>query len=129
MPPAEKACRERRTGSTGRPRPASPKSPLGEQVAHAQPDGIAPGGHYGYNFRLLYAQGPVAPGGALDDLVNGRMSSFAAIAWPARYGETGIMTFMVNHDGVIYQRDLGPETHLLAPAITRFDPRRDGKSG
>ena len=104
--------------------PGEPESPLGEQVAHAQPDGIAPGGHYGYNFRLLYAQGPAAPGGALDYLVNGRMLSFAAIAWPARYGETGIMTFMVNHDGVIYQRDLGPETHLLAPAITSFNPEK-----
>jgi hypothetical protein len=104
--------------------PGAPESPLGEQVAHAQPDGIAPGGHYGYNFRLLYAQGPAAPGGALDYLVNGRMLSFAAIAWPAHYGETGIMTFMVNHDGVIYQRDLGPETPLLAPAITSFNPEK-----
>ena len=104
------------------PAPSEPESPLGELVANAQDDGIAPGGHYGYNFRLLYAQGPAAPGGALNYLVNGRMLSFAAIAWPGHYGETGIMTFMVNHDGVVYQRDLGPETRLLAPAIASFNP-------
>jgi hypothetical protein len=103
-------------------KPGEPESPLGELVANAQDDGIAPGGHYGYNFRLLYAQGPAAPGGALNYLVNGRMLSFAAIAWPGHYGETGIMTFMVNHDGVVYQRDLGPETRLLAPAIASFNP-------
>jgi hypothetical protein len=103
-------------------KPGEPASPLGELVANAQDDGIAPGGHYGYNFRLLYAQGPAAPGGALNYLVNGRMLSFAVIAWPGHYGETGIMTFMVNHDGVVYQRDLGPETRLLAPAIASFNP-------
>jgi Protein of unknown function (DUF2950). len=53
-------------------KPGEPESPLGELVADAQDDGIAPGGHYGYNFRLLYAQGPAAPGGALNYLVNGR---------------------------------------------------------
>jgi len=104
--------------------PGEPESPLGELVANAHDDGIAPGGHYGYNFRLLYAQGPAALGGALDYLVNGRMLSFAAIAWPGHYGETGIMTFMVNHDGVVYQRDLGPETRLLAPAIASFNPEK-----
>jgi Protein of unknown function (DUF2950) len=104
--------------------PGEPESPLGELVANAQDDGIAPGGHYGYNFRLLYAQGPAAPGGARDYLVNGRMLSFAAIAWPGHYGETGIMTFMVNYDGVVYQRDLGPETRLLAPAIASFNPEK-----
>jgi hypothetical protein len=104
--------------------PGEPESPLGELVANAQDDGIAPGGHYGYNFRLLYAQGPAAPGGARDYLVNGRMLSFAAIAWPGHYGETGIMTFMVNYDSVVYQRDLGPETRLLAPAIASFNPEK-----
>jgi hypothetical protein len=104
--------------------PGEPESPLGELVANAQDDGIAPGGHYGYNFRLLYAQGPAALGGARDYLVNGRMLSFAAIAWPGHYGETGIMTFVVNYDGVVYQRDLGPETRLLAPAIASFNPEK-----
>jgi hypothetical protein len=104
--------------------PGESESPLGQLVANAQDDGIAPGGHYGYNFRLLYAQGPAAPGGVRDYLVNGRMLSFAAIAWPGHYGETGIMTFMVNYDGVVYQRDLGPETRLLAPAIASFNPEK-----
>jgi hypothetical protein len=104
--------------------PGEPESPLGQLVANAQDDGIAPGGHYGYNFRLLYAQGPAAPGGVRDYLVNGRMLSFAAIAWPGHYGETGIMTFMVSYDGVVYQRDLGPETRLLAPAIASFNPEK-----
>ena len=58
------------------------REPLGELVANAQDDGIAPGGHYGYNFRVLYAQRPAAPGGPLNHLVNGRMLSFAAIAGP-----------------------------------------------
>ena len=106
------------------PAPGEPESPLGELVANAQDDGIAPGGHYGYNFHLLYAQGPAALGGVRDYLVNGRMLSFAAIAWPGHYGETGIMTFMVNYDGVVYQRDLGPETRLLAPATASFNPEK-----
>jgi hypothetical protein len=104
--------------------PGESESPLGQLVANAQDDGVAPGGHYGYNFRLLYAQGPAAPGGVRDYLVNGRMLSFAAIAWPGHYGETGIMTFMVSYDGVVYQRDLGPETRLLAPAIASFNPEK-----
>jgi hypothetical protein len=106
-------------------RPGEPESPLGQQVADSQPDGAAPGGHYGYNFRLLYGQGPAAPGGARDYLVDGRMLSFAAIAWPAQYGETGIMTFMVGHDGTVYQRDLGARTEELAPLITSFNPDKD----
>jgi len=104
-------------------KPGEPESPLGELVANAQDDGIAPGGHYGYNFRLLYAQGPAAPGGAYDYIVNGRMiGGFAAIAWPVRYGNTGVMTFIVNQDGVVYQQDLGPETAKRAGTIVAFNP-------
>jgi hypothetical protein len=112
----------RKDGLYWRTAPGEPESPLGELVATAQDDDVAPGGHYGYNFRLLYAQEPAAPGGARQYLVNGRMLSFAAIAWPGHYGETGIMTFMVDYNGVVYQRDLGPETRLLAPAIASFNP-------
>jgi hypothetical protein len=114
----------RKDGLYWRTAPGEPESPLGELVATAQDDDIAPGGHYGYNFRLLYAQGAAAPGGARQYLVNGRMLSFAAIAWPGHYGETGIMTFMVDYNGVVYQRDLGPETRLLAPAIASFNPEK-----
>ena len=72
---------------------------------------------------MLTSQGPNAPGGAADFIVNGRMiGGFGLVAWPARYGDSGVMTFMVNHDGVVYQKNLGPQTARLAPAISRFDP-------
>jgi hypothetical protein len=100
-----------------------PQSPLGPAVAKAQADGQSPDGHYGYWFRLLYSQGPAAPGGARDYLANGRMiGGFGVIAWPVRYGLTGVMTFMVNQDGVVYQQDLGPQTAQKAGAITSFNP-------
>jgi len=100
-----------------------PASPLGPAVAQAQVDGRAPDGHYGYFFRLLYAQGAAAPGGARDYLVNGRMiGGFAAIAWPVRYGITGVMTFIVDYKGEVYQQDLGPETAQRAGLMTTFNP-------
>lgn len=106
--------------------PGEPASPLGPAVARAQIDGDAPDGRFGYHFRLLYAQGPAAPGGARDYLVGGRMmGGFAAIAWPVKYGVTGIMTFVVSHQGVVYQRDLGPNTAERAAAITSFNPDKD----
>ena len=71
------------------------QSPLGGQVAHSQPDGNFPGDHYGYNFRLLYGQGPAAAAGAHDCIVDGHMIGFGAIAWPARYCETGIIIFIM----------------------------------
>ena len=92
-------------------KPGEPESPLGARSPRRSPTASRPGGHYGYHFRLLYGQGPAAPGGAHDYLVNGRMiGGFAVIAWPVRYGETGVMTFIVSHDGDVYQQDLGPET-------------------
>ena len=91
--------------------PGEPQSPLGPAVARAQVDGQSPDGHYGYYFRLLYGQGAAAPGGARDYIVNGRMiGGFGAIAWPVRYGVTGVMTFIVDSEGEVYQQDLGPET-------------------
>jgi len=103
-----------------------PASPLGPAVAKAQAGSSTPDGHYGYNFRLLYAQGPAAPGGARDYIVNGRMiGGFAAIAWPVRYGETGVMTFIVSQGGDVYQRDLGPETAQRVAAIVTFNPDKD----
>ncbi|MDP2374105.1 DUF2950 domain-containing protein [Reyranella sp.] len=103
-----------------------PPSPLGPAVAKAQAGSSTPDGHYGYNFRLLYAQGPAAPGGARDYIVNGRMiGGFGAIAWPLRYGETGVMTFIVSQGGDVYQRDLGPETAQRAAAIVTFNPDKD----
>ena len=106
---------EAKTGET--------QSPLGPAVARAQVDGNSPDGHYGYYFRLLYAQGAAAPGGARDYIVNGRMmGGFGAIAWPVRYGVTGVMTFIVDYKGEVYQQDLGPETAQRAGMITTFNP-------
>jgi hypothetical protein len=107
-------------------KPGEPPSPLGPAVARAQADTKSPDGHFGYYFRLLYAQGPAAQGGARDYLAGGRMiGGFAAIAWPVQYGVTGIMTFIVDQDGVVYQRDLGPQTAERAAAITSFNPDKD----
>jgi len=77
----------------------------------------------GYRFRILYAQGENAKAGAYDYLINGHLlAGYAMLAWPADYGETGVMSFIVNQDRVIYQSDLGDGTAEIAPAITRFDP-------
>ncbi len=113
----------RKDGLYWQTRPGEPESPLGPAVARAQVDGQAPDGHYGYYFRLLYAQGAAAQGGARDYIVNGRMiGGFGVIAWPVRYGDTGVMTFIVNQAGVVYQQDLGPETAQKAGAMVTFNP-------
>ncbi len=81
----------------------------------------------GYTYRILTGQGPHAPGGARDYLVNGRMTGgFALVAFPLRYGVSGVMTFLVNQDGVVYQKDLGAKTVELGRKITHFDQRRAG---
>lgn len=105
--------------------PGEPQSPIGPALAtaQAQGEGGTEDGYYGYRFRLLYAQGPEAPGGAYDYLVKGRMiGGFAILAWPVRYDDTGVMTFMVNQDGVVYEQDLGPDTATKAAAITVYNP-------
>jgi hypothetical protein len=108
----------------------APESPLGPLVEAAQDEGYPgaiAGGHplpfHGYLFRILRAQGPYAAGGAKSYVRNGRMTEgFALIAWPAQFGVSGIVTFVVNQDGVVFQKDLGDDTAELAPQITRFDP-------
>jgi hypothetical protein len=101
-----------------------PESPLGPAVATARAaGGSRAAGYYGYRYRILKAQGKHAPGGAYSYVARGRMiGGFAVVAWPVRYGETGVMTFMVSHDGALYQKDLGPQTAARASAIKRFDP-------
>jgi hypothetical protein len=103
-----------------------PPSPLGPLAARAVARGYSASSsspYYGYHYRLLTAQGPNAPGGAMDYEVNGQLvGGFGIVAYPARYGNSGIMTFKTSHDGVVYQRDLGPDTPKLAQEITRFDP-------
>jgi hypothetical protein len=104
-------------------KPGEPPSPLGPLLAKAQPGEVERDGYYGYRFRLLYSQGPDAPGGARDYLVRDRMrGGFAVIAWPVRYGETGVMTFMVSNDSDVYEKDLGEETAQKAAAINVFNP-------
>lgn len=107
-------------------KPGQPSSPLGPLLAKAQLDDVEKNGYYGYRFRLLYRQGPDAPGGAYDYLVNGRMlGGFAVIAWPVHYGETGVMTFMVSQNSDVYERDLGADTAQRAAAINVFNPDKD----
>ncbi len=80
-------------------------------------------GYFGYRFKILEAQGPSASGGVRSYLSRGHLvNGFALVAWPARYGETGVMTFLINHDGVAYQKNLGVDTAAIAGAMTRFDP-------
>jgi hypothetical protein len=78
---------------------------------------------WGYHFRILTAQGPAAPGGKKDYVVNGDMTGgFALLAYPAKYASSGVMTFMVSHDGVVYQKDLGPDTGTQAPRLAEYNP-------
>jgi hypothetical protein len=117
----------RRDGLFWKTGPGEPESPLGPLFSRAAEEGYKEGSparpYHGYLFRMLTAQGAGAPGGAFNYVVKGRMiGGFAAIAHPAVYGRSGIMTFIVNHDGVVYQKDLGPDTSKRAAAITRFDP-------
>ena len=105
------------------PTPAGEKpSPLGAAVANA---GAAKGadGYYGYHYRLLTAQGPHAQGGALNYVVRGKLfGGFAVIAWPVRYGDSGVMSFIVSHTGEVYERDLGTDTAAKVSATKSFDP-------
>jgi hypothetical protein len=108
-------------------KPGQPRSPLGallqeaEQRAASGGDAQAP--FHGYYFRILTGQGAAATGGAKDYVVKGRMTGgFALIAWPAFYDSTGVMTFIVNGDGVVYEKDLGPETDAAARKVSAYDP-------
>ena len=79
--------------------------------------------YHGYYYRVLKEQGPAAPTGRLNYVIKGAMiGGFALIAWPARYGVTGVQTFIINHDGILYQRDLGPGTSAIAESIRSFNP-------
>lgn len=102
-----------------------PAGPIGDEIAKLLAEGYTNKAEpvNGYYFRTLTAQGPSARLGARNYIVNGMMiGGFAAIAWPARYGVTGVQTFQVNNDGVVYQKDLGDDTEKIAPAIKEFDP-------
>ncbi|MBR0955020.1 DUF2950 domain-containing protein [Bradyrhizobium canariense] len=110
----------------------SDPSPLGALAAQASSEGYkaeeGPAPYHGYYFHILKGQGSNAPGGALNYVVKGKMiGGFALIAWPAEYGNSGVMTFLVNHAGTVYQKDLGPRTEFVAPRTTLFDPDQTWK--
>jgi len=110
-------------------------SPLGPAIAQAKKEGYKekksgekPSALHGYYYRMLNAQGKSAPGGAYDYIVKGKMiGGFAVIAFPAIYGNSGVMTFIVNHDGVVFQKDLGKNTAKIANAMKTFDPDKTWK--
>jgi hypothetical protein len=107
-------------------------SPVGDFVARASAEGFTLGDHtaspepyLGYYYKVLVAQGPAAPGGALDYRINGNMvAGHAMLAVPAEYGATGIMSFLVGEAGVVYEADLGPGTLAAAATIWTYDPDR-----
>jgi len=99
--------------------PGEPESPLGAEFADAkvgQP-------YHGYLYKILTAQGANAPGGAKSYIKNGHMTEgYALVAWPAKFDDTGVMTFIVNQDGIVYEKSLGPNTEAIARAMKAYDP-------
>jgi hypothetical protein len=107
-------------------------SPLGELAAEANAEGYKAGSgpqpYHGYYYRILTQQGPSAPGGALNYIVKDKMiGGFALVAYPADYGNSGVMTFIVNHAGTVYQKDLGEQTETIVKTNTSFDPDKSWK--
>jgi Protein of unknown function (DUF2950) len=97
-----------------------PPSPAGPEIK----DGDST--HSGYHFKILTAQGESAPAGKYDYLINGHfIGGFALIAWPAEYGKTGVMTFLVNHYGEVHEKDLGPETSSIVSKTAAYNPDKD----
>ena len=112
--------------------PGEEASPLGELIALATTEGYATGGDripfHGYYFRILTRQGPMAAGGEVDYVVRGKMiGGFALVAYPAEYGNSGVMTFVVNYAGAVFQKDLGERTAKLAERMTSFNPDQTWK--
>jgi hypothetical protein len=94
-------------------------SPLGPLFGDAAADGE----WQGYHYRILTAQGPSAPGGAYNYLLGKNMSrGFAVVAWPAKYGDSGVMSFMISHEGIVFEKDMGPNGAAAARAMPSFDP-------
>jgi hypothetical protein len=99
------------------------ESPAGEFVDESRAADTEKNGYFGYRYRVLTSQGENIAGGAYDYVINGNMlAGFALIATPVRYGETGIKTFVVSHNGGVYEKDLGEDTEKLAAEITSFNP-------
>ena len=109
------------------------ESPLGPFIAQAAREGYTKKGNkptpnHGYYYKILKSQGKNAPGGAFSYVINGHMvAGFALVAWPAEYNVSGVMTFIVNQNGTVYQKDLGPKTEAIAKAMTLYNPDRTWK--
>jgi hypothetical protein len=105
-----------------------PKAFANAAMADAAQGGTKLDRFHGYYFAIVKAQGPDAPAGAFNYVVKGKMiGGFALVAWPAEYGVSGVKTFIVNHRGVVYEKDLGPSTATLARQMTRFNPDKSWK--
>lgn len=117
-------------------KPGEEASPMGQLVARARDEGYESIGtrtkrepYHGYFYRILKRQGPHARGGAHDYIVGKHMiGGFALVAFPAQYGASGVMTFIVNQDGVVYQKNLGPDTEKIARGMKEFDPDSSWKA-
>jgi len=112
--------------------PGEEESPLGELVAQASKEGYSIGGervpYHGYYYKILTRQGSMAAGGEVDYVVRGKMiGGFALVAYPAEYGNSGVMTFLVNHAGQVFQKDLGERTARIAESMTSFNPDQTWK--
>jgi len=121
----------RRDGLYWPAKAGEPQSPLGPFAANAVREGYKgagaegkPAPYWGYYFRILKAQGKDAPGGRYSYLAKGKnmIGGFAVIAYPAQYAASGVMSFMISHDGVVYEKNLGPKTAQQAAAMTEFNP-------
>ncbi|SAL37122.1 DUF2950 domain-containing protein [Caballeronia humi] len=103
--------------------PGEPESPLGPLAATMPNHTLPADAYHGYHYKILTAQGPSAQGGAQNYITDGEMSKgFGLVAWPAEYGKTGVMTFIVNQDGQVYQKNLGRSTAKAAAALRTFNP-------
>ena len=120
----------KRNGLYWQTKAGEPESPLGPIMARARTEGYqgkpasgAPVPYHGYYYRILTGQGKNAPGGAYSYLVKGKMiGGFAVVAYPAQYGNSGVMTFIVNHEGKVYQKDLGKNTAAIAQSMKEYNP-------
>jgi hypothetical protein len=111
------------TSAGENPSPLGPLFDARRAQGYTPTEGGKPSPYHGYYYRILKAQGPKAPGGAYHYVVNGKMiGGFALVAYPATYGNSGVMTFIVNHDGVLYEKDQGPDTAAISRKMTRFNP-------
>jgi len=98
--------------------------PIARAIAAGYKDRTSP--YHGYRFRVLKRQGKSARLGAMDYVIDGKMiGGFALVAWPASYRVSGVKTFIVNHDGVVFENDLGKDTAKIVAAMDRFDPGKD----